>query len=103
MKCGVYLQLVVTGPSFCFFAYKNGNAMARIPVADVSVSVSGRFYIPIFAFLFIKIITWEQQLEVCLASCMYCFCFSNHKNSSARVAVPAANQASCIYVCCFFY
>lgn len=99
----MYLQLVVIGPSFCFFACKNGNAMVRVPVADMSVSVSGRFYIPIFAFLFIIIITWEQQLQVCLASCMYCFRFSNHKNCSARVAVPAANQASYIYVFCFFY
>lgn len=61
MKCNMYLQIVVTSPSFCFSACKNHYAEVAaviVPVPGMPVIATFLFNtsLAMFAFLFTKIV-----------------------------------------------
>lgn len=55
------------------------------------------FYLRIFAFLFMKTVTWGQLCQQLVKPVVYiCFCFSIYKNFNAEASVLAAGVATIV-------
>ncbi len=63
----------------------------------------GQSQVPIFAFLIVKIVAWEQLCQQLVKPVVrMCFCFSIYKNRNVETAMPAIGWAGCIYVFLLF-
>lgn len=119
-------QQLIKQTHFCIFAYKNCNARAAILEAGMAVvvvflsniflaffafsianievvttNVSRWLYVLVFAFLFMKIVTREQQLQVYQTSYMYLFLFFIYKNCKTKIVAIDMSKQLHIFVFTF--